>query len=134
MGLAIDCRSDLSELQAKNPDSFDKFNRLRIEIDSPLTKIPGEFYQSTVEDSRRRRVQATREIDETLACIRKLPGFKRFQLPPRSEDLVKMAVEGPIVIFNTTELRSDAIIVTSSGIESLVLPRLVLSSVKNRVR
>lgn len=36
-GFAIDCRSDLSELQAKNLDIFDKFNNLRIEIDSPLT-------------------------------------------------------------------------------------------------
>lgn len=57
-GFAIDCRGDLSELQAKNPDIFDKFNDLRIEIDSPLashrlreigSSLAPEFHQFTEE-------------------------------------------------------------------------------------
>lgn len=132
IGYAIDCRSDLSELQAHNPALFTKFNNLRIEIDSPL--VPAVPYQSADEDERRRRVQAIEEIDETLASIRELPGFEEFQLPVSSESRLTMfAGEGPIVIFNSTELRSDAIIVTRSGIKSLRLPGLARSDVVDRM-
>lgn len=120
MGLAIDCRSDLSELEMESPDLFERFNRLRIEIDSPLL-VEG---QST-EQYRSHRVQTIRRMDETLAIIRKLPGFGGFQLPPSSEDLMAKAAEGPIVILNSTLLRSDAIIVTDSVIKALALPKLV---------
>lgn len=36
MGFAIDCRSDLSNLEEMHPELFNKFNTLRIEIDTPL--------------------------------------------------------------------------------------------------
>lgn len=89
-----------------------------------------EYHESTNQHRRRRRrrVQAIREIDETLAHIWQLPGFGGFQLPPAPEDLMAMAGEGPMVIFNCTEFRSDAIIVTSSGIKAVKPPRLVFSS------
>lgn len=38
MGLAIDCRSDLSELEKKSPELFGRFSSLRLEIDSPIAK------------------------------------------------------------------------------------------------
>lgn len=132
MGYAIDCRGDLSELEAQNPTLFTKFSNLRIEIDSPL--VPAVPYQPSDEDQRRRRVQAIEEIDETLASIRELPGFNEFQLTASSESLLTMsAEEGPIVIFNSTKVRSDALIVTRSGIKSLRLPKLVRSDVVDRM-
>lgn len=132
MGYAIDCRGDLSELEAQNPTLFTKFSNLRIEIDSPL--VPAVPYQPTDEDQRRRRVQAIKEIDETLASIREVPGFKEFQLLASSESLLTMsAEEGPIVIFNSTKVRSDALIVTRSGIKSLRLPKMERSDVVDRM-
>lgn len=130
MGFTIDCRSDLSELRVKNQDIFDQLNRLRIEIDSPL--MVGGSYHSKDEDRRRRRVQAITEIDETLLQIRELPGFARFQLPPLAEDLIALAADGPIVVFVSTKLRSDAIIV-STVIKSLPLPKMIFSEVKDRM-
>lgn len=129
MGLAIDYRSDLSELEMKNPELFVRFSSLRLEIDSPVAK---DKYQST-EQHRRRRVQAIDEMEETLTDIRRLPGFGGFQLPPSSVDLMAMAVEGPIVILNSTRLRSDALIVTSSSIKALALPKLVYQEVNDRM-
>lgn len=130
MGLAIDCRSDLqvTELRAQNLDLFHKFDRLRIEIDCPYTNAPAEPEKST-EDQRHRRIQAIGELDQTLANIRQLPGLDAFQLPPTPKSLMAMAVEGPIVIFNCTLVRSDAIIVTSSAIKALKLPKLIYSEV-----
>jgi hypothetical protein len=46
---------------------------------------------------------------------------------------MSMASEGPIVIFNSTHFRSDAIIVTSSTIKVLALPKLSYSSVKDQM-
>lgn len=132
MGYVIDCRSDLSELQARDPALFSKFSNLRIEIDSPL--VPAVPYHPADEDERRRRVQAIDEIDKTLASIRELPGFEEFQHPASSESILAMSAEdGPIVIFNSTKLRSDAIIVTRSGINSLSLPSLAYSDVVDRM-
>lgn len=145
MGFVIDCRGDIKELKANHPDIFEKFNLLRVEIDAPLVRVhrrqevkihdeitdqhrdvTNKHVKITDQHRRRRRINAIREIDENLADIRKLPGFEGFQLPPSPKDLMAMAKEGPIVIFNSTHIRSDAIIVTESGIKALKLPRFVL--------
>lgn len=131
MGFAINYRSDLSDLQAENPEIFNKYNRLRIKINSPSTKKDDNF---TDEDLRRRQTKAIHNVEKTLDNIRRLPGFKQFQLPPSSDDLIAMAAEGPIVFVNTTEIRSDAIIVTSSVIMSLPLPKLVFSEANDQMR
>lgn len=70
MGLAIDCRRDLSELRLRHPDVFNKFDLLRNEINFPLT--------ATQEDRHRRlrREKVTHDIEEMLACIRQLPVSK----------------------------------------------------------
>lgn len=145
MGLTIDCRLDLSELQMKHPKQFDKFHRLRIEVDSPkqadsFAQVDSLLVNEDLENreynyqlERDKRTKAVHELEEVLASIRELPGFEGFQLPPRSKDLMTMACEGPIVIFNSTAFRSDAIIVTSSAIESLALPNLHYSLVEENM-
>lgn len=130
MGLAINCRSDVSELQIKHPDICDRFNRLRIQIDRPLGGQ--DIDNPTHEDNRRQRVQAIKEIDEILLSIRQLPDFADFQLAPRPQDLTALAAEGTIIIFNCTELRSDAIIVTGS-IKSIPLPKMFYSEVEEKM-
>lgn len=139
MGFSIDCRTDLSELRLIHPYIFDRFDRLRIEIDLPLgdqlwrnispqCQLPGIFAHHNTEDQRRRRALAINEIEETLVHIRQLPGFEGFQLPPSATTLMTIAAEGPIITFNCSEFRSDAIILTSSGIKLLPLPKMVFST------
>lgn len=134
MGFTIDCRSDLSELRAPSLDSFNTLNRLRTEIDSPSVEThqqPNSEYAD--ENQRNRRVQALHEMSETLGHIRQLPDFEGFQLPPTADELIGMGAEGPIVIFNTTIFRSDAIIVTGSVVQSLALPKLAFADAKDRM-
>lgn len=136
IGLSIDCRIDLTELQETHPDAFNRFNNLRVEIDSPLSNMKHSFDQNGgVRDEfiRGRRLQAMQEIEESLAYIRQLHGFEEFQLSPSSDSLIAMAAEGPIVVFNTTVRRSDAIIVTSSSIKQLSLQKMVFSDVRDRM-
>lgn len=135
IGLTIDCRSDLSELQAIDPDLFDRLSSLRTTIDSSLGSVGwyGEVYQPEDENRRRQRVRAIDEMEETLAAIRQVPGLEEFQLPPSTERLLAVAAEGPIVVFNSTLLRSDAIILTSSSIKALPLPKMRFSDVTDRM-
>lgn len=132
MGLVIDCRSDLSKLRLQHPEIYDQFHRLRTEIDSPMVKIEvdGDY---SYDLCRRRRENAVLDLEKTLASIRELPGFEGLQLPPHSEELTAMASEGSIVIVNSTQLRSDAIIVTSSGIKAIRLPKLSREAVDEQM-
>lgn len=133
MGLLIDCRIDLSgsRLQVEDPEVFDKFNRLRTQIDSPLVTTSEGLADP---HTRNQRLQEIHELEEILTHIRELPDFKEFLLPPRSEDLTVMAMEGPIVVLNSTVYRSDAIIVTNSCIKALALPGLQFGEVTERMR
>lgn len=134
-GFIIDYRSDLSELKATDPDLFNTFTRLRTEIDSPLAKplnATDKDQSSAFILSRRKK--ALEELESTLSDIRQLPAHKDFLLPPAPEDLMKMAEDGPIIVLNTTSLRSDAIIVTTSNIKALELPKLVYAEAKYRIR
>lgn len=121
MGFAIDCRGDLSDLEGVDVELFKKFNRLRIEIDTPL---PDRICSQDRTHITRRREQTIHEMEETIAEIRSLPGHEGFQLPPSSEELMSIAKYGPIVTFLSSRFRSDAIIVTSSVIYSIPLPKL----------
>lgn len=140
MGFAINCRSDLSNLHTNHPHIFDMFNQLRVEIDAPLVNALRESGVSTDEDRRgdegrrRRRVEAINKFDEMTVEIRKRRGFEEFHLPPSSDHLMEMAVEGPIIIYNSTKIRSDAIIVTSFGIQAVPLPQMVFSEVEDRMK
>lgn len=136
VGFSIDCRSDLTELQLGNPEIFDKFNRLRTEIDGTLAEN-SQGYDGFEAQRRsyalKRRKQAINEMEETLTHIRQLDGFEGFQLPPSPEDMMVMATEGPIVIVNPTLFRSDAIIVTTSSIKALPLPGLAVEEAIERI-
>ncbi|KAL0631679.1 hypothetical protein Q9L58_009459 [Maublancomyces gigas] len=132
MGLSIDCRSDFSELRARHGKIFNRYNHLRIQIDRPLLKIEGESYLSC-ENHRRHRLQITHKMNEIINDIRGLPGFERFLLPPSSKSLIAVAAEGPIVIFNATEFRSDAIIITGAGIKSIRLGKMTYADVKQHM-
>lgn len=143
MGLVIDCRSEISELQAKDPGLFNKFHCLRIEVDSPprtedyLALARGEKRlddRTSYVQSHHRREDLVHELEETLADIRRLPGFEGFLLPPPSELLMAMAAEGPIVLFNSTKISSDAIIIRESIIKVLNLPSLIYQEAKNRMQ
>lgn len=135
MGHAIDCRSDVTDLRCKHPGVFDEFHKLRLVIDSPPTRVGMgiEGLDLPPLHERQKREEAAQCLATKLASIRQLPGFEGFQLPPRSDELVSIASEGPIVMFNSTEIRSDAIIVTGSTIKALALPDLDYPSVKERM-
>lgn len=136
LGFSIDCRStgNLRELGRTSPELLLKFNNLRSRIDAPtdISKVLGDIQtsksleeQSAIrEQLKRQRINDVEELTKTLNEIRGLPGFEQFQLPPSHEDLINIAKDGPVVVMLCTTFRSDAIIVTSSSIRSIPLPKL----------
>ncbi|CUS13391.1 unnamed protein product, partial [Tuber aestivum] len=127
MGFSIDARSEASDLKNDHPLEFDQFNSLRVQIDSEIHDTNCASDETPEPRQTRaisRRYDAVNGMEKILKHIRSLHGYDGFLLPPPRDALMKMATNGPIVVFNTTIYRSDAIIVTTSAITSLELPEL----------
>ena len=121
MGLLIDDRSDISKLEWSHPEKAAAYDQLRSEVSAPMH----EMENLNMRRSRMiRHGEAVKELDECIHSIRQLPGHQRFLLGPTLDELKGWASEGPIVVVNVTDIRSDAIIATSSGVNSLRLPKL----------
>ncbi|CUS12371.1 unnamed protein product, partial [Tuber aestivum] len=127
MGFTIDSKSEESDLKTDYKVEFDQFDHLRVQIDAPVDEmncISDETLGPCRNRTIFRRWEAVNEMETVLTRIRALPGYHGFLLPPSPEALMEIAKNGPIVIFNSTTYRGDAIIVTTSAITSLELPKL----------
>ena len=135
----LDSRSDLSHLQDTHPEVAAEFVRLRDELDrlaQPDATLSARTEVDPVGVAWReadRRREAASEFDQLVVQIRRLPGFERFLLPLPVADLLPAAAGGPLVLINLAELRSDALILTSIGVDALPLPELTPAAVADQV-
>ena len=115
-------RSDLTDLERVNPELAEQFARWRDALDGPdphppeIPTKPGAPWMTAA----RRRVAAA-EFERILSEIRTMPGFERFLAPPEVEDLLRAAAGGAVVLLNIAPLRSDALILTTRGVEVVPL-------------
>jgi tetratricopeptide (TPR) repeat protein len=138
---ALDTRSDLTELKKHHPHLATRFTDLRDRLDqsydAPLavamlhndmhnTALSGSL---TVED----RARLADEFTAILTRIRSLEGFASFAHPPTIDELLAQAEGGPVVNFNISSYRSDALLLTEHGITSLPLPNLTPDSLVKRI-
>ena len=72
----------------------------------------------------------SKTFDGLLEAIRKLEGFEQFLLVPSESELKTLATFGPIVVFNVSEIRSDAFIVTVDNIRFIPLPLLTYTDLQ----
>ncbi len=73
------------------------------------------------------------ELEDLLVRIRACEGFASFGLPPAPDDLLAEAIQGPVVTFNVSHYRSDAILLTRDGIDFHPLPKLTPEALADRV-
>ena len=133
---ALDTRSDLTELHERHPRLAERFSALRQLLDGdPAAGASGASGASVDAGERagRDRHRLATELEELLERIRACEGFAGFGLPPGPDELVAEAAEGPVVTFNVSDHRSDALLLTRHGISSCPLPGLTESSVVDRV-
>ncbi|MGW4905027.1 CHAT domain-containing protein [Streptomyces sp. NPDC004270] len=138
---ALDMRSDLAELRECHPDLAQRFEALRDELDrpkeetaspvDPLVQISTAIRAVDAEEHRRGLVE---QLQTTLDSIRAQKGFASFALPPAVDELLAEAAFGPVVSFNVSPYRSDALLLTSDGIESLSLPDLAYDVVLDQIQ
>ena len=126
---ALDTRSDLNELRGADPDLARRYGELRDLLDEQPPESPDDPTFSLRID----RQIAAKEFDAVLARIRELPGFASFARLPDIGELVAQAAEGPVVTFNVSGYRSDAFLLTGSGVTAVALPRLSYSGLIEQI-
>ncbi|MFI6278321.1 CHAT domain-containing protein [Streptomyces sp. NPDC050988] len=138
---ALDMRSDLAGLRECHPELAHRFEVLRDELDQPTETIaalmePMGQVSATVRavEAEERRRSLVGRLQDTLDRIRAQDGFAGFARPPAVGELLPQAAFGPVVNFNVSHYRSDALLLTSDGIESLNLPDLAYDLVVDRVQ
>jgi tetratricopeptide (TPR) repeat protein len=113
---ALDTRESIT-LGRQYPEIASRFIALRNDLDGAGSRRP----------------ELADEWDRVGAEIRQLPGFERFNLPPRAADLIEAADQGPVVLVNVSDLRSDALLVTRSGVRALRLTSASAEAVRAHV-
>jgi len=127
MASFFDYRSDISDLLEQHPTLAKDFDCLRQELD-PSSPSIGKRLQIQ-QDAIRRRNRVAKDLEDILQQIRQKPGFQTFLRAESEEYLLSAAQEGPIVVLNATQLRSDAILLTNEQVMSIPLPRLSHTSI-----
>ena len=128
-GQLLDYRSDISDLKEHYPTLAQNFNSLRQELDSPFpslgsSDLPKEQRLQVQQSAIHRRNQVAKDLDNILSHIRQTSGFENFLRAESEMSLLSAAYDGPIVVLNVTELRSDAILLSKSDVSSIALPQL----------
>lgn len=135
-GLSMDLRTDLSELESINPTLFNQYTELRNRLSmvyTDTTTAGSDIFDSlSLIDSVAQRLKVVEELERVEQQIRdRIPGYRDFQRPPQPNYFTDIAKcePGPLVAFNITEIRCDAIIVDGSEkIRSIPLTTFNLST------
>ncbi|MFF5488286.1 CHAT domain-containing protein [Streptomyces virginiae] len=135
---ALDTRNDLTDLRRQSPDLAARFTRLRDQLDrSSLaverTDIDGKADNARWDREIQDRHRLATQFDRTVAEIRELEGFRSFMLPPKLEDLVAEARQGPVAVFNVSGYSSDALLLTADGVGRLSLPELAHDTLVEKI-
>ncbi|KAL5342735.1 CHAT domain-containing protein [Aspergillus crustosus] len=150
-GLTIDMKTDIAGLEAVEPTLHMEYTQLRQRVLLPkrsnlvvsLSSLqsggagnwrrrPGS-YVPPITTTGNRRAEDLRILKALEDRIRLVPGYEHFLERLSEHDYMSLAAPGPIVSFNVTKYRSDAIIITSTKIISIRLEKLQLSDLKRYV-
>lgn len=117
LGNLMDGKADLALLKEKHKEIAENYEAIRENASSPI-----ESEDFVVREHMfREREKARRDMVGIEEEIRKIKGFENFlQLPPISA-IQACAAEGPIVVVNVTDIRSDAIIIAEHSISTVQL-------------
>ncbi len=135
---ALDTRSDLTEVWRLRPDLAEQYERLRDLLDRPPADGSADLLAGegawTVSAPGPDRAHLARDFTATVAEIRRVDGLAGFMSPPPLQELADAAGSGAVV-FNVGSLRSDAILLKSSGaVDYVRLPLLTVDSLTEKIK
>ncbi|MFM9499033.1 caspase, EACC1-associated type [Streptomyces galilaeus] len=133
----MDIASESASLREAAPELADEFESLKalLNAEEPAADGSDGFRPTSLMVSGQasdRRHSAARRLDTLLTLIRQVPGFERFLLTPTVEELSKAAEAGPVVTVNVSRYRTDALILSSHGLEVLPLHALTPDTLRQR--
>ncbi|KAF4447587.1 hypothetical protein F53441_8882 [Fusarium austroafricanum] len=117
----LDDRSDLSSLRQDHSQLANRYQSLVDEMNAPTRQTTPGVVEALL---RKRRQEAAVELDMCLKEIRCVPGHERFMLGQAVAEMQECITEGSIVVINITDFRSDAIIISSNSLRTIMLPEL----------
>lgn len=126
----LDTRADIKELQEMHPELANRYIQLRDIVDSDPTQNAWNEDEWAV--NAKRQYEASTQFAEVIQRIREEANFHRFLMEPSERDVTALASQGPVVIFNVSDLRSDAILVTQQGVVCQPLPMLKVSDLRQK--
>jgi len=121
LGQMIDNWSDLSSLAKAHPKLATKFKALCDTVNARSGHSSTELDRLLA--AQRRRAAAA-ELELCIKSIQSVPGQELFMAAQSTEAMQACAVGGNVVVINISQLRSDAIIVSPTGIRTIRLPSL----------
>ncbi|EGU86245.1 hypothetical protein FOXB_03237, partial [Fusarium oxysporum f. sp. conglutinans Fo5176] len=127
MSQLLDDRGDLSSLRHDHLQLANRYQSLVDEVNAPTRQTTPGVVEALL---RKRRQEAAAELDMCLKEIRCVPGHERFMLGQTVTEMQECITEGSIVVINITDFRSDAIIVSSNSLRTIVLPELSASKAR----
>ena len=124
-----------ADLEALHPQLYERYQKLLNTLAQLSNSSQAETFNQRrlTDDNGAQRARTIREIDEIEAEIRNCPQFSRFNMPPQPEELMALAVEGPLVSFNISYDRGDAIVVTQNAIRNIPLPGVTQEVLRSKV-
>jgi len=133
LGQALDIRTDLTGLGERHPQLAREFTQVRDELarlPAPVRAAAGEAGHQ----GQRRRALAGR-LEQVITEIRSQPGFGGFLRPLSVDELGPPADDdGRVVLVNVSDIRSDALVLSSEGVLVVPLPDLTPAAVREQVR
>jgi tetratricopeptide (TPR) repeat protein len=126
-GQLIDARHDVSQSKRQPARLFETFEAVRIALNAT---IPIELDVASRRDILDQQRTAAAKFEDLLEEIRHTPGNERFLLGLASDEMQVLAGDETIVVVNITDLRSDAILVSSNAIEVVSLSNTLYAESK----
>lgn len=118
LGQMIDNWSDLSSLMKAHPELASKFKALRDTINARSGHSSAK--SDRLLTAQRRRTAAA-ELELCIKSIQGVPGQELFMAAQSTEAIQACTIGGNVIIVNVSQLRSDAIIVSPTGIRTIRL-------------
>lgn len=143
-GLSIDLKADISKLERCKPPLHAEYIQLRRQVLLNFSSSSSWSFKELQSKARRShipfpttgsdRMEIMQRLEKLESTIRAEPEFQDFRRPASAETYMRLASTGPIVAFNVTRLRSDALIVTDKHVERLHLDELHYDTLEAKVK
>ena len=133
-------RDALAELRDTAPDLAQRLISCRGQLDRPVdtTALTGDLLLGITLPAEPdwgadQRERAARVWEETLAEVRRLPGYELFLLPPSFDRLRSAGSRGPVCIINVSAIRIDVLVVSQNGVRVIPLPDVTYEDIVQHV-